>query len=100
MSLLKKMAQAAARKVFLNTIISKAPDDIKMSMEQICANAQTVDALQQYAMVDSKKEAQYPLSAALVEQFDIPNELKELIIQNPAIISYLNELLEQFQPTP
>lgn len=99
MSLLKKMAQVAARKVFLSTITSKAPDDIKTDIEQICANAPTVDALQQYAMVDSKQAGQYPLTLAMVENFDIPAEFKSLMSQNPAILSYLNELLAPFQPS-
>ncbi len=97
MSLLKKMAQVAARKAFLANIIGKAPAEIKECIEQICADATSVDALQHYAMVTSKEEGMYPLTTEMIEGFDMPAEIKDLLCSNPAIVAYLNELLSQFQ---
>ncbi len=97
MSLLKKMAQLAARKIFLATVIDKAPADIKSSIEQLCADSRTVDALQHYASVTSKEEGMSPLTSEQVANFDIADEFKALLINNPAIMAYLNNLLTQFQ---
>ncbi|MFI3243110.1 MAG: hypothetical protein R3Y56_02515 [Akkermansia sp.] len=97
MSLLKKMAQVAARKAFLATIIGKAQADIKASIEQLCADPRTVDALQHYATHTAKQAGQFPLTPALVAAFDIADEMKELLTHDPAILSYLNQLLAQFQ---
>ncbi len=97
MSLLKKMAQLAARKAFLATITSKSPTDIKSSIEELCADARTVDALQHYAMVTAKQEGMYPLPPDQVVNFDICDEHKSMISDNPAILDYLNHLLSQFQ---
>lgn len=91
------MAHIAARKALVSKIISKSPANIKPSIEQLCADARSLDALQHYAMVTSKQEGCYPLTPELVALFDMSAEFKALLSQDTAVLAYLNELLSQFQ---
>lgn len=97
MTLLQKMAKLAARKMFVQAVIEKSPAEIKPRIEQICAHGPTLDALQHYATVTSKQEGQYPLTAPMVQGMDMPDESKQLITEEPAVLAFLNALLVQFQ---